>query len=123
VLYLGASSKELLFNNQGSGGNDASLGKIFNDDNMVDTLAATHPFKGLLEGLFRDLTDDGQTGEAVIEALGVVCGLKGADPVSLWELGLDGGGDQGGGEECWWLWAHCCALFVCESVCGERVCV
>lgn len=90
---LGASTKELLFNNQGSRSNDPALLQFLNHNNMIHILAPTHLFKRLGERLFRHLADHCETGQAVIEALGVVCDLEGADEVALGELGLDGGGD------------------------------
>lgn len=82
-----------MFNNQGPRGNDPALVQLLNHNNMIDILAPTHLFKRLDERLFRHLADNCETGKAVIEALGVVCDLEGADAVALGELGLDGGGD------------------------------
>jgi len=90
---LGASTKELLFNNQGPRSDDSALVQLLNHNNMIHILASTHLFKRLLEGLFRDFSDDCESGQAVVEALGVVCDLERADAVALGELGLHGGGD------------------------------
>lgn len=99
VASLGASSKELLLDDQGASGNNARLLQVFNDNDMVHCLASEHGFEGLKEGLFRDLAYDGQACEAVIESLVVICALEWAHQVALGKLGLDICRDQGGREE------------------------
>jgi len=103
---LSTSSEELLFDNQGSSGDDPGGLQILNDHDVVDGFGASHGFKGLFKGRGRDLADGGQSRETIIESLVKVSDLERTHAIALRELVLDHGRDQVGAEEGQQLGGH-----------------